>query len=297
MNLKVLLVRFAMTQHKSQKGFLTFAQNTDSVDYLRLAYLQAMNIKSTQKSAEYAVIVDKATALLVTEQHRQVFDYVIELTDDYNDPSSQWKLLNEWQVFWLTPFKETIKLESDVLFSRDINHWWNTFRLKDVVLSTGCKNYLGKKSDVRRYRQLFDDNNLPDVYNGLMYFRYSNTAVDFFVLAKQLTLAWLEIKDQILKNCREDTPSTDVLYAIVTQVIGRELCTIPSADFINFVHMKPGINGLDDNRPWRDSIIDEFDGDTVRINNINQYHPVHYFDKDFATDELIKYYEQRIKIH
>jgi len=293
MNLKVLLVRFAMTQHKSQKGFLTFAQNTDSVDYLRLAYLQAMNIKSTQKSAEYAVIVDKATALLVTEQHRRVFDYVIELTDDFNDPASQWKLLNEWQVFWLTPFKETIKLESDILFSRDIDHWWNTFRLKDVVLSTGCKNYLGKKSDVRKYRQLFDDNDLPDVYNGIMYFRYSKTAADFFTLAKRLTLAWSDIKDQILKNCREDKPSTDVLYAVITEIIGRELCTIPSADFINFVHMKPGINGWDDNRSWQDSIIGEFDGDIIRVNNINQYYPVHYFDKKFATDELIKYYEQR----
>jgi hypothetical protein len=287
-------VRFAMSQHKSQKGFVTFAQNTDSVDYLRLAYLQAMNIKSTQKSAEYAVIVDKATALLITDQHRRVFDYIIELTDDYNDPTSQWKLLNEWQVFWLTPFKETIKLESDILFSRDIDHWWNTFRLKDVVLSTGCKNYLGKKSDVRKYRQLFDDNDLPDVYNGLMYFRYSKTAVDFFVLAKRLTLAWADIKDQILKNCREDRPSTDVLYAVVTEIIGRELCTIPSADFINFVHMKPGINGWDDNRSWQDSVISEFDDNIIKVNNINQYYPVHYFDKKFATDELIKYYEQRI---
>ena len=294
LNLTILLVRFAMSQHKSQKGFVTFAQNTDSVDYLRLAYLQAMNIKSTQKSAEYAVIVDKATALLITDQHRRVFDYIIELTDDYNDPTSQWKLLNEWQVFWLTPFKETIKLESDILFSRDIDHWWNTFRLKDVVLSTGCKNYLGKKSDVRKYRQLFDDNDLPDVYNGLMYFRYSKTAVDFFVLAKRLTLAWADIKDQILKNCREDRPSTDVLYAVVTEIIGRELCTIPSADFINFVHMKPGINGWDDNRSWQDSVISEFDDNIIKVNNINQYYPVHYFDKKFATDELIKYYEQRI---
>jgi hypothetical protein len=286
-----------MSQHKSQKGFVTFAQNTESVDYLKLAYLQAMNVKSTQQSAEYAVIVDKSTASLITEQHRKVFDYVIELAEDYNDPASQWKLLNEWQIFWLTPFKETIKLESDLLFPVSIDHWWNIFRLKDLVLSTGCKNYLGKSSDVRNYRQLFDDNNLPDIYNGLMYFRYSKTAADFFMLAKQLSLNWTEIRDQILKNCREDKPSTDVLYAVTTKVIGRELCTIPSADFVNFVHMKPGINGLDENKPWNTSVIGEFDGDIIRVNNVNQYQPVHYFSKNFATDELIKYYEQRIGIN
>ena len=43
--------------------------------------------------------------------------------------------------------------------------------------------------------------------------------------------------------------------------------------------------------------IGEFDGDIVRVNNVNQYQPVHYFSKNFATDELIKYYEQRIGIN
>jgi hypothetical protein len=286
-----------MSQHKEQQGFLTFAQNTSTVDYLRLAYLQAMNVKAIHSGAKYAVIVDKNTNNSVTDKHRQVFDYIIELQEDFNGNTTNWGFANEWQVFWHTPFKETIKLESDLLFTRSIDHWWDIFRLKDIVLSTGCKNYKSEKSTVRKYRQLFDDNNLPDVYNGLMYFRYSKTAADFFALAKRLSLNWKEIRDQILKNCREESPSTDVLYAVVAETIGRELCTIPSADFINFVHMKPGIQGLDDNRSWFDSILSERDGDMIRINNLNQYYPVHYFDKNYATEELITYYEQRIGIN
>ena len=104
-----------MSHHKEQQGFVTFAQNTDTVDYLKLAYVQAMNVKLTQKINRYAVIVDKKTAALVTDQHRQVFDYVIELTDDYLTDSA--RFANEWQVFQLTPFKETVKLESDLLFT------------------------------------------------------------------------------------------------------------------------------------------------------------------------------------
>lgn len=281
-------------QHKSQFGFCTLAQNTAGVDYLRLAYLQAMNVKSLHPNAEYAVIVDKETAKLVTDTHKEVFDYVIEMQHDYNDPASDWRLANEWQVFWYTPFKETIKLESDLLFTCSIEHWLPAFRLRDVVLSTGCKNYLGNKSQVRTYRKLFDDNNLPDVYTGLMYFRYSKTAVDFFTLAQQLSLNWADIRDEVLKNCREDYPSTDVLYAVTAQTLGEDLCTLPSFDFINFVHMKPGIQGWSEQRPWYETVVVERDEDMIRINNLNQYSPVHYYDKNYATDELIKYYEHRI---
>ena len=66
-----------MSQHKEQCGFVTFAHNTPDVDYLELAYLQALNIKATQKINSYAVLVDSETYKQVTDRHRSVFDYVI----------------------------------------------------------------------------------------------------------------------------------------------------------------------------------------------------------------------------
>ena len=137
-------------QHKEQFGFVTIAQNTDTVDYLNLAYLQAKNVKQTQKNSRYAVIVDAATKEKITEKHLAVFDYVIDIPTDLNPVHSKWKLLNEWQVFWLTPFKETIKLESDLLFTRSIDHWLPALRKRDIVLSVGCKNYKGQTSQVRK---------------------------------------------------------------------------------------------------------------------------------------------------
>lgn len=279
-------------QHKSQFGFLTFAQNTETTDYLRLAYLQALNIKATQGDVECAVIVDANTKQLLSNRHRQIFDYIIELPYDWAINDS-WKLSNEWQSFWLTPFKETIKLESDLLFTTNIMHWLPLLRKQDIVMSVGCKNYLGKKSLRRDYRQLFDDNDLPDVYNGLMYFNYSQTANDFFILAGELFKNWTAIKDRLLKNCRDDLPSTDVVYAIAANTIGIDRCTIPSAEHINFAHMKPRIQEWNETNNWTDIVPNEFDTGMIRINNINQYWPVHYYVKDYATDELIKYYEQR----
>ena len=278
---------------KQGRGFVTFAQNTSDVDYLSLAYLQALNVKAIHPGAKYAVIVDEKTNALVDENHKKVFDCVIRLPYDETEPSSTWKLSNEYQVFELTPFTETIKLESDLLFTRSIEHWWTAFRLKDIVLSTGCKNYRGELSKSRAYRKFFDDNELPDVYNGLMYFRYSQTASDFFLTARRILRNWDYLKNNILKNCREDIPSTDVLYAVTAKTIGIEQCTLPDLDFVNFVHLKLGINGWGtSDSGWTDNIMHERDGNIIRINNLNQYYPVHYYDKNYATKELINEYER-----
>ena len=58
--------------------------------------------------------------------------------------------------------------------------------------------------------------------------------------------------------------------------------------------MKSGFNGWSDARSWLDTVMSERDGDVIRINNLNQYNPVHYYDKTYATQELIEYYEQRL---
>jgi len=48
-------------RHKEQLGFLTVACNSHNVDYLELAYLQALNVKHTQKNNKFAVVVDQQT--------------------------------------------------------------------------------------------------------------------------------------------------------------------------------------------------------------------------------------------
>jgi hypothetical protein len=272
--------------HKAQLGFLTVACNTEQTDYLQLAYLQALNIKRTQKNNQFAVIVDQNTLTQITDAHKKVFDYVIEAPNHTFGPFG-----TEAFLFELTPFKETIKLESDLLFTRSIDHWIHAFRLRDMVLSTGCRNYQQEMSDNRKYRKVFDDNNLPDIYNGLMYYRFSKTAKDFFDIAKKIYNDWNNIAGE-LKNCRESIPDTDIVFAIAARILGEELCTLPSADFINFVHMKPAINNFNEDLNFNEVFVTEHDQNMIRINNINQYHPLHYYNKKFPIEELIKIYEQ-----
>jgi hypothetical protein len=122
-----------------------------------------------------------------------------------------------------------------------------------------------------------------------MYFRYSKTAADFFRKAAETFANWDIVQNNLL-NCRDEYPTTDVVYALTAEIVGRELCTMPSMDFINFVHMKPAINGYPETAKFQDMYVTEFNQGMIRINNINQYHPVHYHEKDFPIKEMYDYF-------
>lgn len=271
-----------MREFKGQFGFVTVAQNNLKTDYLELARKQAENVKQTQKLNQYAVIVDSVTAEQITDQHRKVFDHVIVLPQDLA-VNEQWKMANETQLFSLTPFKETIKLESDLVFTRDISHWLHALRLRDICFSYHCRDHQSIVKNQTPYRQLFKLNDLPDIYTGMYYVRYSQTAADYFRLARSIYTNWSAIKNQLIQ-C-DNTPSTDVVFALTAKIFGIEKCAIPSLDFFNFVHMKSGVQGWSDQQPWTDYVNVEHSGNMLRINNLNQYHPVHYYQKDFYNDQ------------
>jgi hypothetical protein len=77
-------------------------------------------------------------------------------------------------------------------------------------------------------------------------------------------------------------------------MVGEETCTMPSMDFLNFVHLKPAINGVEETVPVTDQFVTEFDSGMIRINNVNQLQPLHYYKKDFVTLEMKEWYESRI---
>lgn len=273
------------------KGYLTFAQNNGETDYLSLAYAQALSIKITQQINDYAVIVDQPTFELITDKHRSVFDHIIVMQDDLS-ANDGWKLKNEWKAFELSPFYETIKIESDILLPTSVDHWWPAMQKHEVLMTSSVLDYEGNVGTSRAYRQLFDDNNLPDVYTGFMYFRYSRTAAALFYYAEHIYKNWDMFRDQILVKCLDEQPTTDVVFAIAAQLVGAERCMNPSLSFPTFTHMKGSMNGWGVNTDWMEKLYSTLHDDGgLTIGFRRQTQPFHYFQKKFITSELIEKYE------
>jgi hypothetical protein len=157
-----------------EQGYVIVAVNSEHTDYVACARRLSFSLKQHDPAARVCLITDQEIADLA-------FDHVRLLVPDTANPFA-----NDAQVFRLTPFRETIKLEADMLIVSSISHYWTGFRNRDVVISTGCRTWQDQISTSRHYRKLFDDNHLPDVYNALTYWRLSPTSQEFFGLVRDI---------------------------------------------------------------------------------------------------------------
>lgn len=279
-------------EFKDQQGYFCFVQNSDT-DYLRLAYAQALSLKATQRINKYAIAVDPETKELITDQHRKVFDHIVDIPFGDDAKDQDWKLQNAWKLYSCTPFKETVNLDSDMLFTRDISHWWDLMRHKEICITTDVRDYRGNISDNRHYRKVFDQNNLLNTYNAFAYFRYSQLSHTFFSTAKTIFQNWDIYRDKVLKNCRIEHPTTDEVYALTAKLIGEQNCYLPTTQ-PTFTHMKSRIQGWGD-VPWTDMVSWTLTNDMdLIVGGYYQQYPFHYHLKDFITDELIERYEAAI---
>ena len=201
------------------------------------------------------------------------------VTADMLPHSDQGGWANDWQMFLVSPYRQTIKLEADMIVSGPVDHWWPLFELRDVVISQTCRTYRDEPAQSRSYRKCFDANNLPDVYNAITYWRLSTTAKEFFDLVREIFEHWAEYK-KLLKFA-EDSASTDVVYAMAAQIMGPERVALPAGLGPSIVHMKRHINSLH-GEDWTRELI--WETDPFRINTIAQWGFVHYHTKEWTLE-------------
>jgi hypothetical protein len=202
--------------------------------------------------------------------------HVTIVTSDMLPYGDQGGWANDWQMFAVSPYRQTIKLEADMLAAGPIDHWWTLFENRDVVISQGARSFYDQPAESRFYRKVFDQNNLPDVYNAITYWRLSTTAKDFFALVRSIFEQWNDYK-KLLKFA-EDGPSTDVVYAMAAQILGPDQVTLPAGIGPTIVHMKRHINPIQTD-DWTQELI--WESDPVRINTVAQWGFVHYYQKEW----------------
>jgi hypothetical protein len=240
-----------------EQGYVIVAVNTESTDYVACARRLSHSLKQHHPHAQVCLVTDQ-----VIED--TTFDHVRQLVPNAENPYA-----NDAQLFKLSPFRETIKLEADMLIASPIDHWWSMFRHRNVVLSIGCRTWQDRASTARQYRRLFDDNHLPDIYNAVTYWRMSDTAKEFFLLVKNIFAYWTQYRTLI--KFSPDQPDTDLVYAMAAQIMGPERVTVPGSPQI--VHMKRHHAGTQTEN-WTQELV--WETDPLRIQTVAQWGAFHY---------------------
>jgi len=291
-----------MRHFKRDRGFLTFAQQSDGRDYLRMAYALALSLKATQRDVSaLSVVVTPGT--VVPYRYRAVFDDVIDIPWMDEAQNAEWKLQNEWKAYHCTPYRETVKLDADMLFTSDIGPWWDIMAAQDVMMCANARTINDTPippTSKNPYRACFAANDLADVYSGFMYFRMSDVAQEFFVMAEAIFHNWQRFFETFLEaQTRPQEVSTDVVYALALKVLARDDCTSDGLSAPAFVHLKSRLQDWPGSVPeqWSDIVPAHVTPDcSVKVAHVKQHLPLHYHDKRFLTDAVIAAYEKHLGI-
>jgi hypothetical protein len=273
------------------KGFIVAAQNTDTVDYIKQAYVLALSIKNSQKDVSCISIMTNDS---IPDTYRHAFDQIIPIpwVDDSKDKS--WKVENRWKLYHVTPYDETIVLDTDMLLLEDISLWWRHCSNYELLFCNRVKNYKNELVlEDTFYRNAFIKNNLSNPYFALHYFKKSDFAHEFYKVLEFVVFNWEWCWTKFAPDHYQNWLSMDLASAIAIEISGCHGQVLDSAGPLEFVHMKPALqNWIEKTTPWSEIVpfYVNSDGELI-IGNMKQTKLVHYVEKSFLSESLVKTYE------
>ena len=268
------------------KGFLIFAQNTDSVNYLEQAYALALSIKYSQTSVSSVSIV---TSDNVSNKYKSAFDKIIPTPWTADSANSRYATEHRWKLYHVSPYQETIVLDADMLMLEDISTWWDYCGNYDLKICSRIKNY--KLDTVRDtfHRKTFIANHLSEPYIALHYFKKSNTAHEFYKTLEFVCNNWEWCWNKFAPIEYQNTCSLDLATAVAIEILMCHDTIFDKHSPLEFIHMKSHLQGWDNySKNWQDTVPSVLNtkGDLV-VGNIKQSKLFHYIEKDFITPKFL----------
>ena len=281
------------------KGYIVIAQNNDTTDYLQQAYALALNLKLTQSTVNnLTVCVDATTRKLIKPKHKAVFDNIVDIPWQDDAKNDQWKINNKWKYYYMTPYDETVILDTDMMFPTDVSNWWDIMSQQDVWATTQVRTYRGEIVQSNFYRKFFTANNLPNVYTAFFYFKKCDLASELFAMIEIIFQHWQRMFFKYMPNGNPDKLSGDVAFALAMQLLGIEhLCTRENIDSVpTFIHMKSHVQNIPDTRiseTWTETLPTYYNTyKDFKIGNFQQLLPFHYVEKDWISNTMLKQMEE-----
>tara|TARA_B100001057_G_scaffold499748_1_gene611625 strand:- start:12754 stop:13560 length:807 start_codon:yes stop_codon:yes gene_type:complete len=264
------------------KGYLVMAMGED---YVLQACLLAMSIKKTQNIKNISLV----TSDTVPDQYVSLFDKIIDVPW-HDDKDSFYKTEHRWKAFHVTPYEETVVLDTDMLFLNDVSHWWKYFSTNDIGFLTQIRDYRNIKVEDKYYRKTFLANNIPNVYCAFHYFKKTDPALMYY---KKLQLICENYKDFYKVYVPKQMPqvkSMDVNHSICVLDSCLKNYTVYSA---NMVHMKSKLQGWSSpSDTWLDSVPFYVDEElNLKVGNYKQHGLFHYTDNKFCQRVIGLYNE------
>lgn len=255
------------------KGYLIFAQNNGKTDYVRQAELLKASIE------KYCEIKDVTIISEFEEDHAK---------------DSEWKIENRWKAYDLSPYDETIVLDADMVFCKNVDHWWDKFSNYDMFFTSDVLTYRNETVTSIYYRKTFIKNKLPNLYTAFYYFKKTPKTQRVFKVVEDITKNWKSYYARYLKSMFQSGQSFDLTMALAVQLLGMEKEVVDNTMVPTFIHLKPNAQNWD--KPSSkvfDRLPVYFFDDKLMLDGYIINDILHYVEDEFVTPEIQEFFNAR----
>ena len=250
------------------RGYILVATGKD---YIKQAYICAKSIKETQRIDNVSVVTNDE----VPAEYKHVFDSIIPLPWVSEQESKSLFLTEQrWKVYHISPYDETVVLDTDMIFTDDVSHWWDYMKKHSILLTTRVHDFKRNTITGDYYRKAFTANNLPNVYCAFHYFKKDDVALEYYKTLESVCKNYKEFYKAYLPKQTPSRSSMDVNHAICVLVTELENYTI---DSLCFTHMKSHLQSFTEpTESWLDTVPIYANGSDIKIGNYKQTGILHY---------------------
>jgi hypothetical protein len=238
------------------KGYLLIAQNNSANDYVKQAVFCAERIKKFCSDASVSIITN-SVSYLEKSFDSSLFDHIIDsksLPSQTNtrlifdgalsNKSVNWKNVGRDLAYSLTPYEETILLDTDYIFCNDILD--KCFGSKNDILMYKKSKYLGS-SNIEEFTKCADTS-IDFYWATIIYFKKTEKAKIFFDLVTHIRENWFYYNN--LYQINSPNFRNDYAFSIAIH-------TMNSMTSGNFIGQLPGKMYYTKDQDFLENITDE----------------------------------------
>jgi hypothetical protein len=268
-----------------EKGFVLIALD-NKINYTKLAYACALSIKHSQPTTCNHVTV-------ITNNINAFDQYPVKAVDNvvlYDGPDG---MDSRSRVYDFTPYEHTIFLDADMLVLESLEDQWLRLSNHYLYVASQIVNFKNEiVSGYGPYREVFEQYELPNLYNAFTYFKKSDPRTkDFFDLVKIITDNPRECISKFLPGSILMTLPTDEAFALVSKIL--DIDDEITDDVVKITHMKPLLQGWTHTNRWASQVrLSVSPQGLTKIGVWAQTGLLHYVDKTAINNLVLSTLEE-----
>ena len=210
------------------------------------------------------------------------YEDITKKFDKQNNNTYISNLLNMWQIYWMSPYDETIVLDADMLFLNDYSYWWNYLSKFDMLFPNTIINYKQEIIKHDQYDKILTEHNTRPAYEKMFYFKKGQFAQEFFTMLEQILKNYRSISLEMFPNTRPQTLRACHVFPTCIKMLGIEDVVYDKNNVFKYIDMR--LSCLNANvTKWDEDLKHWGDYKEFYIENFKQYYPLHYRNAEIFT--------------